>query len=240
MANGMYVAASGTVSRLEQIEVLAQNLAHVRSPGFKRATVAFHDVLDQERGDRPIDADKDFVQADDPTARLDEGPLVRTDNPLDLAISGPAFLRVETSAGERLTRNGRMIVGQDGALRTQAGLPVLGADGARIHLPTDRVPEIDADGTIRSGETWLGRLGLTRVDLRGTLDRDPAGLFIPPAEAADDAGPVSVMQGFIEESNTPAIAMMTELIEVQRHYEALHQVISTYREMDQTAATLSR
>jgi flagellar basal body rod protein FlgG len=48
------------------------------------------------------------------------------------------------------------------------------------------------------------------------------------------------MQGFIEESNTPAIAMMTELIEVQRHYEALHQVISTYREMDQTAATLSR
>ncbi len=240
MANGMYVAASGTVARLEQIEVLAQNLAHVRSPGFKRSTVAFHDLLDQERGKRAIDADKDFVQVDDPVARLEEGPLVKTDNPLDLALSGPAFLRVETSAGERLTRNGRMILGQDGALRTQAGLPVLGSDGARIHLPTDVIPEIDADGTIRTGETYLGRIGLTRVDLAGTLDRDAAGLFMPPAEPAAAAGPVSVMQGFIEESNTPAIAMMTELIEVQRNYEALHQVISTYREMDQTAAALPR
>ncbi|MEZ4265438.1 MAG: flagellar hook-basal body protein [Myxococcota bacterium] len=240
MANGMYVAASGTVSRLAEIEVLSQNLAHIRSPGFKRSSVAFHDVLDQERGNRPVDGDKDFVQADDPIARLEEGPLVKTDNPLDLAVSGPAFLRVQTSEGERLTRNGRMILGQDGALRTQAGLPVLGSDGARIHLPTDLIPEIDADGTIRTGETYLGQIGLARVDLAKSLDRDSAGLFIPPTEASQDMGPVSVMQGFIEESNTPAIAMMTELITVQRHYEALHQVITTYREMDQTASGLAR
>lgn len=240
MANGMYVAASGTVSRLAQMEVLAQNLAHARTPGFKRSAVSFHEVMDQERGDRPVDADKGFVQADEPSARLEEGPLVQTNNPMDIALSGPAFLRVETSAGERLSRNGRLMMGPDGALRTQTGLPVLDAQGSRIHLPIDRVPEVDPDGTIRSGELRIGQLGLARVDLAGTLDRDSAGLFIPPSEPSSAPGEVTVMQGFVEESNTPTVQMMTELIEVQRHYETLHQVISTYREMDQTAAALPR
>lgn len=240
MANGIYVAASGTVARLQQMEVLAQNLAHANSPGFRRDQVTFESVAADRRGDHAVDRDKDFVQSRRPTTRLDEGTLSRTDNPLDVAISGHGFLRVQSARGERLTRDGRLMVGRDGALRTMGGLPVLDDGGRRIHLPTDAVPEIDEQGRIRAGDLDLGRLGVRRVDLEGTLEKDPAGLLLPPTDATPPSADLgySVLQGHLEDANLQPVEVMLELIETQRGFEALHQVIRTYSEMDQRAGQL--
>lgn len=241
MANGIYVATSGTVARIQELEVLAHNLAHAKAPGFKRNAVTFESVAHDRRGKAAIDGDKEFVQTREPMARLDEGPLTRTDNPLDVAISGDAFLKVRTPQGDRLTRNGRMMVGRDGALRTLAGWAVLGQDGNELHLPPDRVPVIDQDGLVRAGDFEVGRIAMQRVDLSGTLERDEAGLFRVPADGP--TGPperASVLQGYIEGANVSAVEAMIELVEVQRGYEALHQVIRTYKEMDEVAARLPR
>ena len=239
MANGIYVATSGTVARLQQMELLANNLAHANAAGFKRDEVTFESVVAERRGDHAIDQDKDFVQSREPAARLSEGPLTRTQNPLDVAISGHGFLRVESARGERLTRDGRLMVGQDGGLRTMNGLPVLGDDGRRLFLPDDGVPDIDEAGFIRVGETEIGRLGVERVDLTGSLDKDEAGLFLPPTEPANPDLRFTVLQGHLEDANLQPVQAMLQLIEVQRGFEALHQVIRTYSEMDQSAARLS-
>ncbi len=79
MANGIYVATSGTVARIQELEVLAHNLAHAKAPGFKRDSVTFESVASDRRGSDAIDQDNEFVQTREPTARLDEGPLTRTD-----------------------------------------------------------------------------------------------------------------------------------------------------------------
>ncbi|MGM0578354.1 MAG: flagellar hook basal-body protein [Myxococcota bacterium] len=241
MANGIYVAASGTMSRLQEMRVVANNLAHADATGFKRDQVTFRSVQADERGPRPPDDDKDFVQTRPTNARLESGPMTRTNNPLDVAISGAAFLRVETPRGERLTRNGRMMIGRDGMLRTLTGNPVLNNKGKRIHLPPDRAPEINEAGRVRSGELQVADLGLRRVNLDGVLDKDEAGLFVPPEPGEQDlAGQpdFTVLQGWVEESNVDAVGAMTDMVELQRTYEALHQVMTTYREMDQTATQL--
>ncbi|MDP6943443.1 MAG: flagellar basal body protein, partial [Myxococcota bacterium] len=62
MANGIYIATSGTVARLQEMEILAQNLANAKVAGFKRDQVTFEEVLKDDRGNKPTDQDKAFVQ----------------------------------------------------------------------------------------------------------------------------------------------------------------------------------
>jgi flagellar basal-body rod protein FlgF len=221
------------------MDIIAQNLANAKVAGFKRDQISFEQVMNEQRGGDPVDQDKSFVQTSEPRTRLDEGNLRTTDNPMDIAITGDAFLRVQTVRGERLTRNGRLMVGKDGVLRTITGLKVLSDDGGDIVLPPNKVPNIGPTGSIRAGKETIGKLGLAGVDLNSTLKKDEAGLFIPPEEARAPKN-VTVLQGVLEGGNVSAIEMMTQLITVQRNYEMLHQVIRTYKDMDSRAVNLPR
>ena len=248
MANGIYVAVSGSIARLEQLDVLAHDLANVKTPGFKRDQLTFESVRADavaELGVEPDELrDKDFVVADDAHVRFEQGPLARTDSPLDVAIAGDGFLRVRTDRGERLTRNGRLMLGRDGLLRTTLGHRVMDAQGRDIALPPDRVPQIDADGLIRIEGHAVARLGVRAVADPFALRKDVDGLLTPSEDEPDQAippqpGEFEVMQGWIEQANTTAVTLMTELVSVQRNFEALHQVINTNAEMDRTAVQLA-
>lgn len=241
MAKGIYVATSGSMAQLRHLETLSNNLANVRTAGFKGDRLTFEQVTAQDNGEALDLPDKTFVDVRERATDLGEGPLTRTDNPLDVALSGNAFLRVETERGVRLTRAGRMLLGRDGTLRTLTGLPVLDDRDRRIVLPTDKVPRIDESGAISTeGSGEFVRLGVTAVDMRQGLDKDPDGLFVPPATDAVPLPQNAVLQGFVEESNVSPVKMMLELIEVQRTFSALRQLITASGDMDQLAARLAQ
>ncbi|MCB9737006.1 MAG: flagellar hook-basal body protein [Deltaproteobacteria bacterium] len=241
MAKGIYVATSGSMAQLRHLETLSNNLANVRTAGFKGDRLTFEQVTAQDNGEALDLPDKTFVDVRERATDLGEGPLTRTDNPLDVALSGNAFLRVETERGVRLTRAGRMLLGRDGTLRTLTGLPVLDDRDRRIVLPTDKVPRIDENGAISTeGSGEFVRLGVTAVDMRQGLDKDPDGLFVPPATDAVPLPQNAVLQGFVEESNVSPVKMMLELIEVQRTFSALRQLITASGDMDQLAARLAQ
>lgn len=239
MSKGIFVAASGSVAQLHRLEVMSHNLAHARTTGFKRDDITTREIGVAPELARESD-DKRFAQTHGAHARLDEGVTTRTDNPLDIALRGRSFLRVQTAQGERLTRDGRLMRGVDGLLRTQRGHLVLDAQGGGIALPEGRAPEIAEDGAISAGQTLLARLG-TRVLREGTaLRKDVQGLFVPPTAADDPQAQPSILQGHLEGSNVEPVTQLTQLIAVQRHFEALQQAISTHREMDATAIRLPR
>ena len=242
MANGVYVAVSGSVSRQRQLEVLAHDMAQVNTTGFKRDGVSFREHVVESARQPASTADKDFVQVQSTHTRLEQGALRRTDNPLDVAISGDGWLRIQTESGLRLTRDGRLMQGRDGFLKTHTGYPVLDVNDQPLALAPGRVPRIEADGGVFSGDVRLGTLGLSRVDPEeSALQKDQEGYFLPPEGAPPVAGPPpQVQQGWLESSNVNPVTLMTELIEVQRHFEALHQVISTYQRIDESAARLPR
>ena len=243
MARGIYVAASGSVARLDQLEVLANDLAQVNTPGFKRDQVTFESVRRKDPA-AGVDAarDKDFVQAAETRVALEQGPLIRTDNALDVALVGRGMLRVQGAEGERLTRNGRLLVARDGALKTTSGHAVLDNLGRAIFLPPDTVPDIASDGLIRADGVAVARLGVADVAEGQEVHKDREGLVKPPEGGLKPGVPSAfeLLQGFLEQSNVSPIQMMTELVTVQRNFEALHQVISTYRDLDQQVTQLTR
>jgi flagellar basal-body rod protein FlgF len=164
VGKGIYVATSGSIAQLRQMEVLSNNLANARTTGFKSDRVTFAEMLatnvTNPVGPRPggpdgvqprtqvAERDKHFVEPRGAPSDMTGGSLVQTDNPLDVAITGNGMLRIETPRGVRLTKGGQLVLGRDGLLMTTSGHPVLSDQGKRIMLPPDQIPEIDPDGTI--------------------------------------------------------------------------------------------
>lgn len=246
MSKGIYVATSGSMAQLRHLETLSNNLANTRTAGYKGDQLTFETVRARhERSTDPNVADpaglgKHFVDVHERVADLAPGPVSRTDNPLDVALTGNGFLTVETSRGRRLTRDGRMLIGRDGTLRTTSGHSVLDQNGRSIRLPPDRVPTIDERGRIRAGNLDIGQLGVVAVDMLAGMAKDADGFFVPPTEAARPSVDMTVLQGHVEESNVRPVQMMLELVEVQRTFSALRQVISASGEMDSQAARLAQ
>lgn len=240
MAKGIYVAASGSMAQLRHMEQISNNLANSRTAGFKADRMTFNEVVANNQDIAGAkERDKHFVDVELATPDASSGPLARTDNPLDVAITGNGLLKVETARGVRLTKGGQLMLSRDGTLRTVTGHAVLNDKNQRIVLPPDSVPEIDDDGAIWTDHGQIGRLGLSTIDLGRGLDKDPDGLFMPGAEAPPSAD-MRVIQGHLEDSNANPVRMMLDLIRVQRTFSALRQVITASGDMDQLASRLPR
>src|SRR6266508_1973125 len=93
----------GMQAQWHRHEVLANNLANISTPGFKR-----DDLLIVPAG-VPPPAGAAPLPGSDATVTHDfsQGPIRETGRDLDAALSGPGFFVVETPGGERYTRAGR-------------------------------------------------------------------------------------------------------------------------------------
>lgn len=229
---------------MDHLEVVAHGLAQANTTGFKGDMISFESVRTVGPG-QTVEIgdirDKDFVKARQTHVNTAQGELVRTGNPLDIALTGNGYLRIETEQGERLTRDGRLMVNRDGLLMTTNGDKVLSSMGAEIFLPPEQRPTFDADGTIRADNQVVGQLGLQAIAADAQLKKDAQGHIIPPeGERMALNTTFGVHQGHLEGSNVKPVEMMVKLINVQRNFEALNQVIQTYRRMDSAANRLVR
>ena len=255
MGKGIYVATSGSLAQLRHMEMLSNNLANARTTGFKADRLTFEETLAQNV-DNPVgpspggpsgveprtgveERNKHYVQPRGAPVDMSPGAYVQTDNPLDVAVSGNGMLLIETTRGTRMTKGGPLVIGRDGTLMTNNGHPVLSNKGKHIVLPPDRVPMIDADGLVHTDDGEIAQLAIATPDLSKGLQKDPDGYFARLPDAAPTAD-VQVLQGHLEESNASPVRTMLELIDVQRTFSALRQVISASAEMDTQAARLAR
>jgi len=241
MANGIYRAVAGSVAQVRQLDVLANNLAHVDTPGFKADALRFEEMLNRAQ------QGTGFVDTGETTIQMTQGSLRKTDNPLDVAVAGDGFLVVDTPKGSRLTRAGRMVVGADGILRTVAGHPVQGANGTISMVPLgDERREgplvIESNGRIMQGDVELGVLRRVAAGA-DELKKEGLDMFalkagdvnnLPPAQTGE------ILQGHVEDANVNPVFAMTEIIQVQRTFEALQQMTKTYRDTDRQSVRRMR
>ncbi len=216
-------------------ERLANNLANANTAGFKRDRVfieALNEQLDAEGAPR---SDRNPVQ----WADLEQGPLERTGNPLDVALGGNGFLNVTDNDGNELyTRAGRLVVGPDQTLQTPSGLTVQG-EGGPIQMPPDAQEiSIASSGQIRADGRPLGRLRVVRFEDPTQLERR-AGATFAAAEGAvpEEVEQPQVLQGHIEESNVNPVEAMTDMIEHFRMFESQQKMI---RSSDQLLGQVAR
>lgn len=246
MQNSLLVGLSRQVALSRELEVVANNIANLNTTGFKADGTVFEEFIAptaRANGFNGIDSRVSFVHDRATWVDLSQGPIERTNNPLDVAIEGAGYLAVQTQRGERYTRNGAMQINANGELVTAEGYQVLGEFGPIVFQPKDTNISIARDGTVsvresNNAQTELqrGKLRVVGFDRPGLLQKDGASTFTAPATVVQQPLPYSrLVQGAVEKSNVRSVVEMTRMIEITRTYTQVATLLSQQSDMRRTA-----
>lgn len=217
MPSDLYVSLSGQMTMQDRLATIANNVANMRTRGFRAETVDFDSIFSSTRRSSVT-----FATRGDTHIQRHPGPIEVTGNAFDMAVVGEGWFGIETPAGTAYTRDGRFKMNSVGDLVTETGYRVLDEGGSSIALDARKgAIEVGADGRITQDGTAVGVLGLFDIAPTAKLSRygDSAVLSDTPAEPITDRVRNGVRQGFVEGSNVNAVKSITELIEVQRAFE---------------------
>ncbi len=247
MINGFYTSASGMNVQLVNQDVLANNLANVNTPGYKKdftVVQAFPNVLLHRIDDR---ADASPVAVPPPWSAqaspmigemgkgaevagvvtdYADGATMQTHNPLDLALRGNAMFTVQMPDGSyAYTRAGNFTLNSQDQLVTQAGQPVMGRRGPIVIQPQQSGSVvIDAKGQVTVDGSVVDNLMLTTFQQPNDLAKQGSDLYVSKDGVGLTTDPsqltATVQQGYLENSNVSAIQEMVNMISVLRAYES--------------------
>ena len=221
MENPGYITLSRQMVLRRQMDVIANNLANLNTPGYKGEAMLFVEHLK-----RTLDNEKiSFVQDIAVVRNLSDGPMTRTGNQLDLSIRGEGYFVVETDEGERYTRAGNFTLDDSGQIATAQGHPVLGDGGAPIVIPpgSDGIT-ITADGSVNAGEKQVGRIQVVSFENEHALRKLKDGLYDAGNQDPKPLEEVEIQQGMLEDSNVSGVLEMTKMINTVRSYQAAAKI----------------
>lgn len=257
MSGAFHIAAVGLEAQQRALDTIANNISNVNTPGFKRSSVRFSEILATSPDPAAVRADLGSslvtaagVRSDQLFMINEQGRLEATGRPLDLAVNGQGFIELMGPAGETLLwRGGALGVGEDGLLSSAAGLPLK----AGISVPADATAiEIGTDGVVRarvgdgSQAVEIGQLMLVKVDDPGSVERLDGGLYRveDPARLAEarpgEDGAGLLVQGSVERSAVELTSEMVQLMLVQRAYAANAQIVQAADQLMALANGLRR
>ena len=154
------------------------------------------------------------------------GAMQQTGNALDVALTGDAYLTVQTPSGIYYTRDGALTRNAQGQL-TQAsgGALVLDPGNRPITIPgkaksivIDKAGEIFADGVP------VGALNLVAVNKTTKAVKIGSNLFQETTVRPASLGS-TVQQGFLEASNVNVVKEMVNMIATMRAYETNEKIL---------------
>ena len=231
------IAASGMRSRMESLDLLANNVANASTGGYK---------ADREFYSLYVAPESAAAGADDPVQTmpviqrhwtdLSQGVVQPTGNSLDVALSGKGFFTVTGPAGPLYTRNGNFHLAADGRIVTPEGYPVQSAANAPLTLPAGGAIEIARDGTVRQDGNVIGQLAV--VDFTSTAGLSKSGNNYFQAGRAVPVGPpaaTTVEQGKLEASNSGTADAAIRLVGILRQFEMLQKAVALGSDMSRQA-----
>lgn len=261
-SRALSIAATGMQAQTLNIDVIANNLANVSTPGFKKSRADFQDLLYQNlrpagtasstgeqvptgiqlgQGTRPVATQRIFAQGD----------YQYTKNELDVAIEGDGFFQIKQPSGDiAYSRGGNFKLNSEGKIVTSDGYAL----EPEITIPSDAVSvSIESDGmvsVVQAGQVtpvqigsietarFVNPAGLRSVGKNLYLESAASGAPVTGAPGADGRGGLS--QGFVEMSNVSVVDEMVNMIAAQRAYEINSKAIQTSDDMMQMANNLKR
>lgn len=234
MDNTNYIALSRQMALWKQMDIVSNNMANMNTSGYKQDDAVFTSFLVQTPeakgiGSQPIYFTEDYGQYQN----FAEGTIMETGNTFDVALNGDAFFCVETANGERYTKKGQFSLDGDGKLVTNDGAVVLSENNEPFFFaPGETEIGISESGDVMTENGPVGRLKLVSfadnqklLKTAGTLFENTSGNQMLPG-----ANNARVIQGAVEKSNVDAITEMTKMINLQRNYEYVQQMIDTEHE----------
>ncbi|MBV8792726.1 MAG: flagellar basal-body rod protein FlgG [Pseudolabrys sp.] len=259
----LYTAATGMMAQELNVQVISNNIANMRTTGYKRQRAEFQDLLYEhvrrigtQTSDQgnilPVGVDLGSGVKTVGTPRLmTQGTLAQTGADLDLAIRGEGFFKIQLP-------DGTYAYSRDGSFQMDAQGRIVTAQGNLV-MPGITIPQNSTGLTINSqGQvsvtpqgtttpTVLGQLTLTRfINKAGLLSIGDNMFQETPASGTpqdglpntDGAG--DLQQGNLEGANVEAVSEISDLIAAQRAYEMNSKVITAADQMLSSTANMMR
>lgn len=221
MENSIYIGLSRQSALRRELSLVANNIANSNTTAFKRELALYSPYVTDTKMDEKLD----FVIDQGTFSIFDQGVLEPTGNTFDLAIKGPGFFVVDNGREQLFTRNGNFTLSPDNELITMNGEFVMDADDNPILIPQDgRKVEVSKDGTISAGAEILAVLKYVEFDEISRMNKRGSSLY-ETTEAPKDAENSELLPGHLESSNVKAISELTRLIEIQRTYEGVKNML---------------
>jgi flagellar basal-body rod protein FlgF len=228
------VAASGLSSRMESLEMLANNVANAATGGYK-CDREFYSLYVAPEADSSPTATMPVIEK--PWTDFSQGLLRSTGNPLDLAISGKGFFAVNGPSGPLYTRDGSFRLASNGQLVTADGYAVRSTSGNSLTFAGTGSIQIAPDGTVTQDGAVTGQLQIADFTSTAGLVKHGSNYFqaSDPSVAPSAAPGTSVEQGQLEASNAGSSESAVRLISVMRHFEMLQKAVTLAAQMNQQA-----
>jgi flagellar basal-body rod protein FlgG len=259
----LHTAATGMMAQELNVQVISNNIANLRTTGYKRQQTHFQDLLYQHlrrAGSSTSDQGTVLpsgisigsgVKAAATVRVMSQGNLSSTEREYDVAIRGDGYFRIRLPDGRTgYTRDGSLDLDGQGQLVTREG-----------HLvePGITVPQNAKSVTITSlglvqamipGQTApqdLGQLQLARFVNKTGLESIGDNLFLETAASgpAIDGNPGAegfgnLQQSYLEEGNVNAVTELSSLIAAQRAYEMNAKVVTAADQMLSSSTQMFR
>ena len=250
----LYIASTGMAAQERNVEIISNNIANMRTTGFKRQRAEFQDLLYQQyqragsaTSDQgttsPVGIEVGSGVKTAATPRvMSQGTVNPTEKDLDLAVSGEGYFAIQMPDGTTgYTRDGSFDRSAEGLL--------VNVDGYQVQ-PGITVPDnassisISADGIVQAyvgtatTPTQLGQIQLYRfVNPTGLQSMGDNNFAETAASGTAQAGTPNadgmgkLMQGYLEQANVNPVTEIADLIAAQRAYEMNARVVTGADEM---------
>lgn len=206
--------------RIKKQEITANNLANASTPGFKRDMLFSRELSQAERKLAPTRTDWENPMANEVFTDFAQGHFDPTGNPLDLAIDGEGFFKLQLDNGSIvLSRSGSFTVSTAGFLTFPGGALVMG-EGGMLEVGKGKVT-VGYTGEVESDGFPVGRIVPVTVNNIESLNKIGGSFYaVPDGVELIPVSKYSIQQGFLEESNVDVVSEMIEMIISFREYEA--------------------
>lgn len=226
MVNGMQDALKGCMKEEMRMDIISNNIANINVIGFKRTRISFRDIL-RSAEDQAQQGEEMSVNSKQFAVRMDlgQGDVRITGNPLDFAIHGEGFFKVETSEGIRYTRKGNFTLDPTGVLITQDGDRVIGTGGA-ITIPQGEIL-VDGSGAVKVDGNEVGRIAVVNFENHDRFVLEGKGLYKNDSEESEGPQPngTKVRQAYVELSNVSVAQEMIQMIQSLRAFESYQKAV---------------
>ncbi|MGO9534940.1 MAG: flagellar hook-basal body protein [Syntrophobacteraceae bacterium] len=211
-----YFSTLGSLEEQKRLDIIANNIANSNSPGYKKDSIQFSDVLGEVS-----------------YTSMAQGPIRETGQNLDVALSGDGFLSVQADQGTLYTRAGNLTLNSAKQLVTQDGWPVL-SKNLPITVENPATIRITEDGQLFDGDNLLGNLDIVQFAPGVRLQKAQNGYFEPQTAGAQPvpATNCTVRQGSLEGPNFNPVEEMSRMVQTMRNFETYQKTFQSTANLD--------
>jgi flagellar basal-body rod protein FlgG len=257
----LYTAATGMLAQETNVEVISNNIANMRTTGFKKMRADFQDLLYQtyrRAGTTTSDAGTvapvgvqigSGVKTAATPRIMSQGGVLPTEKDHDVAVRGEGFFRVEMPDGTiAYTRDGSFELDNNGILCTVDGYQIEGGitvpdNATNFSINSEGLVQVMVPGQQQPQD--IGQIQISRFVNKSGLQSIGENLFVeteasgtPITDNPGNEGFGTLLQRHLEQANVNAVTEISDLIAAQRAYEMNAKVISAAEEMLQATTNM--